>query len=255
MPYVDFDEVKQANSFEQVLSYLSLDKDLKRTKPNQFRGDCPFCEGSRSFYATLDAGDDKTGRFFCHDCKSGGDMIELVSRARGNPPRDTQGAKKAAEELMGTVTVPTTVPTTVTVPKEGPAPSKLLEIAARLQPEHELVQALGLAPETCTHFTAGFEPRGVLVGRLSIAIHDLNGKLVGFVGRALREDQEPILKFPKNLDPSAHIFNAHRVSPGEVFMVNDPLEVLLAYENGVQNVISFLHRASEVIDLPARKAS
>ncbi len=32
MPYVDFNEVKQANSFEQVLSYLSLDKDLKRTK-------------------------------------------------------------------------------------------------------------------------------------------------------------------------------------------------------------------------------
>ena len=90
---------------------------------------------------------------------------------------------------------------------------------------------------------------------MSIAIHDLNGKLVGFVGRALREDQEPILKFPKNLDPSAYIFNAHRVSLGEVFMVNDPLEVLLAYENGVENVISFLHRASEVIDLPARKAS
>ena len=134
MPYVDFDEVKQSNSFEEVLSNLSLDKELKRTKPNQFRGDCPFCEGERSFYATLDAGDDKTGRFFCHTCKTGGDMIELVSRARGNPPRDKDGCYKAAQELLGTVTVPATVtvPTTVTVPREGGAgapSSKLEEIA------------------------------------------------------------------------------------------------------------------------------
>jgi hypothetical protein len=46
--------------------------------------------------------------------------------------------------------------------------------------------------------------------------------------------------FPSGFKPEAHIFNGHRAMEGDLYLTRDPLEVLLAYENGVENVVSFL---------------
>ena len=46
--------------------------------------------------------------------------------------------------------------------------------------------------------------------------------------------------FPSGFKPEEHIFNAHRAMEGDLDLTRDPLEVLLAYENGVENVVSFL---------------
>ena len=36
------------------------------------------------------------------------------------------------------------------------------------------------------------------------------------------------------------IFNAHNVAEGELVLLRDPLEVMLATQNGIDNVVSFL---------------
>ena len=36
------------------------------------------------------------------------------------------------------------------------------------------------------------------------------------------------------------LFGAERVGEGELFLVRDPLDVLKAYENGIENVVAFL---------------
>ena len=48
------------------------------------------------------------------------------------------------------------------------------------------------------------------------------------------------LPSPHSFKPETHTFNAHRALEGELYLTRDPLEVLLAYENGVENVVSFL---------------
>ena len=39
-------------------------------------------------------------------------------------------------------------------------------------------------------------------------------------------------------DPSAVIFGADRLGEGTVYLVRDPLQVLLAFESGVENVVA-----------------
>ena len=41
-------------------------------------------------------------------------------------------------------------------------------------------------------------------------------------------------------DPHSVIFGAHKVQAGELYLVRDPLQVLTAYEAGVENVVAFL---------------
>jgi len=48
------------------------------------------------------------------------------------------------------------------------------------------------------------------------------------------------LIFPNGFDPHAVIFNAHRISDVELYLVRDPLQVLTAFEVGIENVVAFL---------------
>ena len=90
---------------------------------------------------------------------------------------------------------------------------------------------------------------------MAIPIHSLTGELVAYTGRAVKSDQTPILTFPKGFQPELYVFNLHRAGEGELYLSNDPLEVLLAYENGIENCIAFLHRASENVVVPFPKTA
>lgn len=55
--------------------------------------------------------------------------------------------------------------------------------------------------------------------------------------------ESPTLTFPNGFQPADIIFNAHRIAEGELYLVRDPLQVLTAYESGIENVVSFLTEA------------
>jgi hypothetical protein len=63
--------------------------------------------------------------------------------------------------------------------------------------------------------------------------------LLAYCGWTVRNESTTSL-FPSGFDPHSTIFNAHRVVEGELYLVRDPLDVLKAVENGIQNVVSFL---------------
>ncbi len=101
------------------------------------------------------------------------------------------------------------------------------------------MQALGVSAETCQAFGAGYAPKGILRGRLAIPVRDRDGTLLAYCGRAVR-DESPRLTFPNGFDPAAVIFNVDRIAAGELYLVRDPLAVLVAQENGIDNVVAFL---------------
>jgi len=76
-------------------------------------------------------------------------------------------------------------------------------------------------------------------GRLAIPIHDWNGNLVAYCGRTVVQDS-PTLIFPNGFRPEEHIFNANRIEEGELVLMRDPLDVLLANQNGIDNAVCFL---------------
>jgi DNA primase len=231
--FVDFKELKASVTIEQVLHMLGIQQ-LKR-HGEQLRGRCPIHNGTgdRDFVVTP-----AKGLFYCFGGCGGGDMIKLVAKVKDCDQ------KEAAHLIAGhfrNCTVPRNSTVPGTVPSTAPQNQKgQLKPLDYLQATHEAVQALGVSPETCLHFEAGYAGKGIMRGRLAIPIHQKDGTLLAYCGRAVGTEQQPTLSFPNGFDPSAVIFGAHRLKEGTVYLVRDPLQVLLAFESGIENVVAFL---------------
>ena len=76
MPSIDFAEIKGRVTELQVTDMLGLQ--LKKSGAT-WRGHCPICENKNQRALAVTPGKG----WYCHgDCKSGGDVIELVARVR-----------------------------------------------------------------------------------------------------------------------------------------------------------------------------
>jgi len=243
---IDFDAVKRAVSMGDVIMYLCI-PGLKQRSPRQWKGTCPFCKGADCFVVSQDGGRDKTGAFNCFKCPAGGDQIELVSLMRGNLRRDQQGVFAAAKELHDRfmsgeedgqkgADSSNASPQPQREKRQGFDPEAY---AKTLDPAHEALTGLGLDPETYREWKSGYAGSGVNRGRLALPVVAKDGAIVGFIGRALKEES-PALIFPNGLDPQAHIFGADRVGDGHLTLVRDPVVVLQASESGCSNVVCFL---------------
>src|SRR5450755_1719881 len=86
----------------------------------------------------------------------------------------------------------------------------------------------------------GFAAKGILRGRVAVPIHDGTGTLLAYCGIAASTEQSPRFLFPSNFDPATAIFNGNRVSAGELNLVSNIVQVLEAFQNGVENTVCFL---------------
>ena len=235
MAYIDFAELKECVSIRDGMKLLGLD--FKRSGQS-YRGPCPACEsgGDRALVVTP-----SKNAFYCFAQRRGGDVIALVAHVKGI------SMKEAAETLAGdsfsstrnsNSTRKSTVPEERTEQKE--AEPKQLQPLRYLQSDHDLVLAAGVLPDTADYFGAGYAPKGIMRTKLAIPVHTWEGALVAYAGRDLKGDG-PKLVFPNGFRPEQHLFNAHRIkSSGELYCTRDPLDVLTAFENGIENIVSIL---------------
>ena len=227
---IDFIELKQRVSIEQAADMLGL----KLAKSGaQRRGTCPICKtgGDRAFVITP-----AKGLYYCFGtCGKGGDAITMAANVRGCSLRE------AAEFLAGKSggSPPSARADNSCNDSPQPRTEQGFRPLDYLQAAHEAVKALGVSPETAGHFGAGFAPKGIMRGRFAIPLHDPAGTLLAYAGRAVK-NESPLLLFPNGFDPRTTIFNAHRIIEGDLFLVRDPLQVLTAYESGIENVVAFL---------------
>jgi hypothetical protein len=256
---VDFDEIKRRVSMEQVVAFLSISK-LKGRGNRVWKGPCPFCKGLDCFVVSNDGGRDKTGAFNCFKCPAGGDQIELVSLSRGHPRKDRQGVYAAARELQERFLGGDGNSNGNSSLNSSPQPSRERRsgfdpeaYAKTLDPEHEALASLGIEAETLRQWKAGYSSSGVNRGRLALPIARKSGEIVGYIGRATK-DESPTLAFPNGLDPREHIFGADRVTGEHLYLVRDPVEVLKAFEAGCGNAVCFLTEDIAAIQLEALAA-
>ena len=226
---IDIVELKQRVSIERAAEMLGI---KLKTSGAQLRSACPICKegGERAFVITPGK-----GLYYCFGkCGKGGDAITLAARVRNCSLRE------AAEFLSGkSGGAASAKPDASRDSSPQPQQGQGLKPLDYLQTSHEAVQALGLAPETCAAFGAGYAGKGIMRGRLAIPIHDRAGTLLAYCGRAVK-DESPTLIFPNGFDPRGVIFNAHRIVAGDLFLVRDPQHALSAHENGIENVVAFL---------------
>jgi hypothetical protein len=202
--YIDFAELKQRVSIHQVA--LSM-LGLKLTqKGDQYRGTCPIHKS--------------------HDAAK--EIAEHFGTVHAPP--------------AGTVhKPPATTPPAPAAQRQGFDPEAY---AARLDPAATPLAPLGISEATLRAFKAGYANAGLLRGRLALPLHATDGTILGFCGRAL-DDNEPKLIFPKNFAPSSVAFNWHQVKDSDfVYLTLDPLDVLKAYQNGIENCVAALGNLS-----------
>lgn len=229
MSFVNFQELKVKVPISAVLREM-LGLALKESG-DQLRGACPICKdgGDRAFVATV-----SKGAFYCFKHAQGGDIISLVAAVRDCPPKEAAAMIARHFGLLADAR-----------PEEPKAQQQTeaagLKALPYLVPEHPSLVPLGVSPEACKHFGAGFAPKGIMRGRLAVPIHDETGLLLAYVGIALTAEQLPRLLYPKDFAPESVIFNAHRIKDEQgVTAVRNPLNVLLAWQNGVENVVALL---------------
>lgn len=238
---LDFAQLKETVSIASVLTWL----DVKTKQHNdQLRGCCPICKNKnpKIFVATP-----SKGLWFCFNGCKGGDVITLVAKVRGVSLKDA--AAEMAQHftsLPGKVTIPQP-PQNQQLRKSGGFDPELY--AKTLNPMHEALAPLGLAPETIAAFGGGYSSSGLNRGKLALPVHDREGTVLAFIGRAIG-DEQPALTCPTNFNLNV-LFNAHRVEGGDmVYVVRDVLDVLRAYETGVTNVVAVLtDLTSDALDI------
>jgi DNA primase len=240
---VDFQKVKEAASADVVIRFLNLSL---KSQGDTYRGRCPICRNDdpRAFVITT-----SKRLFHCFKCrpaggeKAGGDMLALVARVKGIPVREAaiELANFCGVGLVRTDSKPVPGTGSGTVP---PSPERkgfdAEKYAAGLDPAHAALEPLGISPETFKAWKAGYSPTGVNRGRVALPVRARDGTVIAYCGRALTDQQQPALIFPNGVTPSEHIFGADRVKEGELVLVRDPIDVLKAYDNGIENVVSFL---------------
>jgi DNA primase len=180
MPYVDFKELKQRVSIEDVANVLKLP--LKKSG-NQLRGGCPACGNTDDRILAITPA---RNLFYCFDAKKGGDQIELVCHITGLDVQDaaTYLAPHSREE-----------PTAPPAQRQEARKEAKKEItfdpaafASKLVFSDE-VAALGLTEADATRLGIGFTR-----GKVYFPLRDEYGFTAGFVGYA-----DGALKMPPKL--------------------------------------------------------
>jgi hypothetical protein len=226
--HIDFAKLKEAISIQQTLDLLQI----KHLQPHgeQLRGTCPLCQSTnaRGFVVTP-----AKGTFYCFSEKKGGDLIRLAALSWRCD--DRTAAVRINEQLNGgAAKADDNAPPSPKAEPPSPKSSGFepLEYQKTLEPDHAALVPLGITADTVRHFGGGFCTKGYLRGLLALPTFE-GGMMGGFFGISLVVPHE--LKLGKGCSP---LFGTHLVTAGVARLVSHPLEVLKAYDNGVDNCLA-----------------
>ena len=190
------------------------------------------------------------GIWHCFGCGAKGNVLDLGARLQGLNPDDPLQLRKAALTLAETFGIECERPNgrsmqpkgivKASEPTERPVPMQPVAVTdpamrifvnepidfelKNLDAHHPYLIDRGFAPETIEHFGLGFCSRGMMKDRIAIPIHDPAGRLIGYAGRMVDDDEidtdHPRYLFPgqRKHDDVVHefrksmlVYNLHRL--------------------------------------------
>jgi hypothetical protein len=127
-------------------------------------------------------------------------------------------------------------------PEPEPPTNKPLTFALKGIQYCDYLGKRGITKATADEFGVGLFPgKGIMTGRVLIPIHDKEGTLMAYAGRALN-GQDPKYKLPPHFHKSLLIYNLHRVGDlvDTVIVVEGFFSVLWLTQCGFPNVVSLM---------------
>ena len=256
--FINFKELRAQLDFARVLSHYGVKKHTVRDQ--QLSAVCPLpthtAAGSKaSFSADL-----ARGVWRCFGCKASGNLLDFAVRMEGLDPDSGDDVRHVALRLRELFLVETSRAAKTEPPVSEPIASDSTVVVNAplgfelkgLDANHPFFQQHGFRRETIDHFGAGFCSRGMLKGYIAIPLHDVDGQLVGYVGRQMAVDgksvpREALYRYPESRDHAGihHrfdltrlVYNAHRIErpATKLFVADDYLLVWHLWELGVPAV-------------------
>jgi len=239
--WVNFAAIKSQAKLEGVLHSYGVDWLRRSGPPEQYRGCCPIHggQGTEAFHAHMGR-----GVFHCFACGAGGNVLDFVAAMEGCSVR------AAALRLQGSAVqggrparAPATDPSRrelVTKKREVNPP---LSFALGVDGRHPYLARRGLDPLTVDDFGVGYYGAcGLMHGRIAIPIHNEQGRLVAYCGRALDADA-PRYRFPTGFQKAQVLFNYHRArvtSEQRVIVVEGFFGCMRVHQAGYRCVVALM---------------
>lgn len=228
----------------------SLGSKLKRVG-REYVTQCVWHEDTNP---SLTINDDK-GFCFCHVCRNGGDVIAYTRQRKG---LDFVDAANLSAEILG-----------IRLETDGISPEQQAKLREQRQKAldklkveqagyvrnlydpkagriRQILKDRGLKKETAEEFGLGFTPSGFFGGRITVPIYNHKNELVGWTGRATRDDMPG--KYRNSADGDLFhkktlVFNEARAKEaarltGSLIFVEGHLDVVSLWQYGIANVVA-----------------
>jgi DNA primase len=263
--WIDFTELKRQVRIRDVLERYGLLDALREKKPGKLVGACPIHGGKNGTSFNVDV---EKNAFHCFSQCGGGNVLDLVMKLENCSIRDA-GAKLA--DWFGLMferprrQVPDAPPNgskaTSARKRVEKAEPKVASATATNPPldrplrdlnaDHPYLVARGLTVPTIKTFGIGYCSRGLMRGRIAIPIHDEEGQLVAYAGRAVESaaNGETRYRLPDGFKKSFVLFNLHRArehAADGLIVVEGFFDCFRVHQAGYPNVVALMgSQASE----------
>ena len=251
--WVDFKEIKEKLSIEEILDHYGLLKGLRR-KENELKGFCPIHDDKRRNKGCFCANTTKN-MWHCFSCGAGGNVLDFVSLMEGVDIRQAglliqkwfgivSGEDRKLAKEKEEVERPKRKKKKAE-PEEAANPPLTFELKT-LDSKHAYLKERGLKKETIKEFGLGYCKRGLMERRVVIPIHSEKGELIAYAGRYPGDPPEGELKYklPPKFKKSLVVFNLNRVKDmGEdkgLILVEDFFDVFNLWQAGCKNVVALM---------------
>jgi DNA primase len=229
---------------------------VRRVNKTSLRGDCPLPShssdaGKKSFGVQTEKNAWACQAQSCvvaRGGRKGGNVLDFVAVMESCTVRDA--ALRLQSWFMGTGAASPLV-TEKDEPVEesesgGVLVNKPLPFTLKgIDSSHPYLTRRGITRETAEHFGVGFFPgKGSMSARIVIPIHNEEGELVAYAGRATDESTEPRYKLPDGFNRSLELFNLHRAaqadSRGVVIVVKGFFDAMKVHQAGFPAVVALM---------------
>ena len=256
--WVDYKEIKTEINMKMVLEHYGCFDKFKKSGHNLVSC-CPIHKGSNPRQFSVNP---EKNIFNCFgNCKTGGNVIDFVALMEFGD-KENESIRKAALLIQkwflpGSSNAPAGADKEKKDPGEKPEKpaNKTEEInpplnfkLKSLDPQHLFFEERGVLPETVKHFGLGYCTKGMMTDRIAIPIHNENGQLVAYCGRAVKQEQidaEGKYKLPANFLKQEVLYNLHRQKqdtpfPVVLVLVESYISVWKLYQSGCPNVVALM---------------
>jgi len=220
--WIDFTELKRRVPIRDVLERYNYLEGLSEKKPGTLVGPCPIHGGSGKASFNVDLGKNV---FNCFSKCGGGNILDLVMKVEGIEIREAgekiaswfglsferNGSSKGEKIAKVSEKKESAADHQADWDKMNPPLERPLQ---NLNPDHRYLTERGLSLPTIQRFGVGYCSRGLMRGRIAIPIHNIEGAIVAYAGRAVTEElakEKGKYRLPDGFKKSYELYNLHAV--------------------------------------------